>query len=346
MGNTPITGIVDSHWSNRRPASRTDEDWIATQSKKLDEFFRISKEIQARALVHGGDLFNQPKGQLIDRMVDQWLMEKFRKAPAPWFTIPGNHDLFGHKVDSLRSHPYGCLEKAGLITSVMWPNYALIGLDPVILITGKEFHADGPAAWLESLRDEETLIEWKTDISKEYGVPVFALALCHGFFGPYCGYQFGEPITSYDEIIDTGIDVVLAGHDHSLKGVQVLEDDDGSFKYIIEPGALLRGTIAEKDIGREPKMVSINFESNGHHEIELITIAHDAPEYVFNFDNQKKEKKRQEVEHMFIEECRRLQTKGTTIDVLLNFIETSGSVSSRVASLTKEYLLQAEGGDL
>src|SRR6516164_6843199 len=164
MGHTLVTGIVDSHWSNRRPVSRTDADWIGTQSRKLDDFFRISVELQAQALVHGGDLFHQPKGQLIDRMVDQWLMGKFRQAPAPWFTIPGNHDMFGHKVDSLKNHPYGCLEKAGLITSVMWPNYALVGSDPIILITGKEFHSDGPISWLESLRDEETLIEWKKDI--------------------------------------------------------------------------------------------------------------------------------------------------------------------------------------
>jgi exonuclease SbcD len=345
MGHTFVTGIADSHWSNRRPASRTDEDWIGTQSRKLDEFFRISKELQAQALVHSGDLFNQPKGQLIDRSVDQWLMEKFRKAPAPWYTIPGNHDMFGHKVDSLKSHPYGCLEKAGLITSVMWPNYALIGSDPVILITGREFNADGPVSWLESLRDEETLIDWKKDISRECGVPVFVLALCHGFWGPENGWQFGEIVTSYSEICGTGIDVVLTGHDHACKGIQQLENEDG-YQWVIEPGALLRGTIAEKDIGREPKMVVLDFESSGHHEFNLVTIAHDAPEYVFNFDNQKKEKKRQEVEHMFIEECRRLQTKGTTIEVILNTIESDQTVSSRVASLTREYLVRAEDGDL
>jgi DNA repair protein SbcD/Mre11 len=345
MGHTLITGIVDSHWSNRRPASRTDEDWIWTQSRKLDDFFRISAELQAQALVHGGDLFNQPKGQLIDRMVDQWLMEKFRQAPAQWFTIPGNHDMFGHRVDSLKNHPYGCLEKSGLITSVIWPNYALVGSDPIVLITGKEFHSDGPVSWLENLRDEETLIDWKKDVSREYGVPVFVLALCHGFWGAEGGWQFGEVVTSYTEICSTGIDVVLTGHDHACKGIQQIEDDDG-YKWVIEPGALLRGTIAEKDIGREPKMVIMDFDSAGDHGIRLESIPHDAPELVFNFDNQKKEKKRQEVEHMFIEECRKLQTRGTTIEVILNTIESDETISSRVAALTKEYLVRAEDGDL
>jgi DNA repair exonuclease SbcCD nuclease subunit len=341
MGKTTITGITDSHWSNRRPASRVDEDWIGTQSRKIDDFFRVSIELQAQALVHGGDLFNQPKGNLIDRVVDQWLMEKFRKAPAPWYTIPGNHDMFGHKVDSLKSHPYGCLEKAGLITSVMWPNYTLVGSDPIVLITGKEFHPDGPASWLESLRDEETLIRWKEDVQKEYGVPVFALALCHGFWGPANDWQFGEVVTSYCEICSTGIDVVLTGHDHACKGVQVIEDDDG-FKYIIEPGALLRGTIAEKDVGREPKIVGMDFESEGHHDFWLESIPHEPPELVFNFENQEKKKKRQEVEALFIEACRDLQAKGPTIEVVLNTIESNGSVSARVAMLTREYLTQAE----
>jgi DNA repair protein SbcD/Mre11 len=345
MSHTFVTGITDSHWGSKRPSSRTDENWIGTQSRKIDDFFRISAEFQAQALVHGGDLFNQPKGQLIDRIVDQWLMEKFRQAPAPWYTIPGNHDLFGHKLDSLRSHTYGCLEKAGLITSVVWPNYALVGSDPVVLITGKEYHPDGPVGWLESLRDEETLIHWKKDIQREYGVPVFVLALCHGFWGPENGWSFGEVVTSYCEVCSTGIDIVLTGHDHACKGIQQIEDDDG-YKYVIEPGALLRGTIAEKDIGREPKMIMVDFESGGHHDIKLITIPHDPPEFVFNFENQQKEKKRQEVENMFIEECRKLQTKGTTIEILLNYIETNGSVSSRVTALTREYLVRAEEGDL
>jgi DNA repair exonuclease SbcCD nuclease subunit len=338
-------GITDSHFTNKRPLSRTDDNWVATQSRKLDEFFRVSEEMQAKALVHGGDLFNQPKGSLIDRALDQWLMEKFRKAPAPWYAIPGNHDLFGHKVDSLKNHPYGCLEKAGLITSVMWPRYALVGTDPIVLITGKEYHPDGPATWLESLRDDETLINWKKDISQEYGVPVFALALCHNFWGPSNNWQFGETVTSYSEICSTGIDVVLAGHDHACKGIQIIEDDDG-FKWVIEPGALLRGTIAEKDIGREPKMVVMNFESGGHHDIYLWTIPHEPPELVFNFENQEKKKKRQEVEVMFIEECRKLNVKGQSIEILLNTIELEATVSSRVAALTREYLTMAEEGGL
>jgi DNA repair exonuclease SbcCD nuclease subunit len=271
-------------------------------------------------------------------------MEKFREAPAPWYTIPGNHDMAGHRVESLRNHPYGCLEKAGLITSVMWPNYALVGTDPIILITGKEFHPDGTASWLEALRDEETLIDWKSGISREYGVPVFVLALCHGFWGPENGWQFGEMVTSYCEICSTGIDVVLTGHDHSCNGVQVIEDEDG-FKYVVEPGALLRGTLAEKDIGREPKMIIMEFESGGHHNIRLESIPHEPPEQVFNFDNQRKERRRQEVEMMFIEECRKLQVKGTTIEVVLNTIESEGAVSARVASLTREYLTRAEDGE-
>jgi hypothetical protein len=346
MGHTLITGITDSHWTNRRPLSRIDEDWVGTQSRKLDDFFRISAEHQAQALVHGGDLFNQPKGQLIDRSVDQWLMEKFREAPAPWFTIPGNHDMMNGQIKSLGNHPMGCLEKAGLITSVVWPGYTLMGSDPIILITGKEYNPEGPTSWLESLRDGEELIYWKKDVEQRYGVPVFALALSHAFWGPTSGYQFGEPVTSYNEIIDTGIDVVLVGHDHSLKGVQILEDHDGSFKYVIEPGSLVRGTIAEKDVGREPKMVTMCFASDGHHEIKLITIPHDPPELVFNFEQQKKERKRQEVELLFIEECRKLQTRGQTLEVVLGMIESEATVSSRVVSLTKEYLLRAEGGDL
>ena len=345
MGRTIITGITDSHWSGNRPASRLDADWVGTQSKKIDHVFRLSVEHEATAIVHAGDVFHQPKGALISRSVDQWLMGKLREAPCPIFAIPGNHDMLGHRVDSLKSHPYGCLEKSGIITSVVWPNYTLVGQDPIILITGKEFHPDGPVAWFEELRDQGTIEQWKREISQEFGgVSVFVLALCHGFWGPENGWIYGDMVTSYCEICDTGIDVVLVGHDHSCKGVQVV-DDDGGPKWVIEPGALLRGTIAEKEIGREPKMVVMDFESTGHHQFSLVTVPHEAPEYVFNFENQKKEKKQEEVRNMFIEECRVLQTTGTTIEVILNTIEASSTISSRVAGLTREYLTRAEDND-
>jgi DNA repair exonuclease SbcCD nuclease subunit len=344
MGHTIIPGVTDSHWSDRRPASRTDPDWVATQSRKIEWVIQQALEMQAAALVHGGDVFNQPKGPLINRSVDQWLMGKLRSAHCPIFSIPGNHDMFGHNLASLLNHPYGCLEQAGIITSVVWPKYALVGIDPIVLITGKEYCPDGPTEWLESLRDEETLIQWKKEIAQEYGVPVFVLALSHGFWGPENGWHFGESVTSYCEVCDTGIDVVLVGHDHACKGIQVVEGEAG-IQWVIEPGALLRGTIAEKDVGREPKMVVMDFESSGHHNFQLVSVPHEAPERVFNFENQKKDKKREEIQNMFIEACRKLQTSGTTIEVILSSIESEGTISSRVAGLTKEYLLRAEDQD-
>jgi hypothetical protein len=296
MGSTIITGLCDSHWSDRRPASRTDPDWVATQSAKIDFLFDFSTYVEmggikgASAIVHAGDVFNQPEGKKIHRSVDQWLMGKIRKSPCPIFAIPGNHDMWGHTLSSLKDHPYGCLESAGLLTSVVWPNYALVGVDPVVLVTGKEFIPDGPVEWLEWLRDTQTLVQWKKDISQEYQKPVYVLVMTHGHWGADNGYAFGEPVTSYCEVVDTGIDVMLVGHPHCVVPSTWIESPDiGMIRIgdVIEEGKLEKdlNLRVSTDFGVENATKAFNFynqptikiktqfgfelEGVGHHRVRI-----------------------------------------------------------------------------
>jgi hypothetical protein len=346
---TILTSIADPHWCENRPSSRTDPDWIKTQAQKIENVFSVSSDIEIRgqkgasALLIPGDLFHQPKGPRISRRLDRWLSQTLRFSPCPILAIPGNHDMQNHHLDSLKNHPYGCLESAGLITSTIWPSYQLIGDDPIVLVTGKEFVPHGPRSWLDELREQESLIHFKKELSQQYQKPVFVVAMTHGYWGPQNGFYYSEPVVAYNEIHGTGIDVMLISHDHSCHGVQVVEGDKKEgFQYVVGSGALVRGTISEKDLRRIPRMAVIGLNPNGDHEIFLVDIPCRPIEEVFALEEKEKKRKLDDDELVFIEECRRVSCEVPTIEVILGSLMTQGVVSPRVSSLVKNYLLQAE----
>jgi hypothetical protein len=346
---TILTSIADPHWCEGRPISRTDTDWIKTQTQKIENVFNVSSEIEIRkqkgssGLLIPGDLFHLPKGPRISRRLDRWLSQTLRFSPCPIFAIPGNHDMQGHHLDSLNNHPYGCLEAAGLITSVIWPNYMLVGEDPLVMVTGKQFVPEGPGFWLQMLREEETLVHFKKELEQQHQKPVFVVAMSHGYWGSQKGSYYGEPVVPYSDVYGTGIDIMLISHDHACHGVNVVEGDRGAFQWVVGSGALVRGTISEKDLRREPKMAVLGLNSHGDHEIFLVTIPHLPVEEVFALEEKAKERKIKEEELVFIEECRKLDYKVPTIEVILGSLLSQGVTSVRVASLVKNYLLSAEG---
>jgi DNA repair exonuclease SbcCD nuclease subunit len=321
---------------------------VKTQVQKIENVFSVSSEITineqkgAVALLISGDLFHQPAGSKISRRLDHWLYQTLRFSPCPIITIPGNHDMQSHHLDSLKSHPYGCLESAGLITSCMWPNYFLVGNDPLVLVTGKEFTPEGPGYWLDELRDTQSLIYLKKELSQQHQKSVFVVAMTHSYWGENSGYHYSEPVIGYSQIHGTGIDVMLISHDHTCHGVQIVQESNGTLSYVVGPGALLRGTIAEKDVRREPKMAVLGMDSKGAHEIFLVTIPHRPADEVFDFEEKEKTKKRKDDDLVFIEECRKLNLTKPTMEVLLSSILTEGIMSPRIAALTRDYLLRAE----
>jgi DNA repair exonuclease SbcCD nuclease subunit len=346
MGITILNSLTDSHWSENRPSSRRDPDWISTQTGKIQFLFNFSRTVTIRgqqgaaAILHGGDLFHQPRGPLISRRVDQWLYQILRESPCPILAVPGNHDMQGHHLDSLENHPYGCLAASEVIFSAIWPNYFLVGQDPLVLVTGRQFVPEGAGPWLDELKEYRTLDTLKQDIQDQYGVSVYNVILSHAYWGEKGGEHYGEPVTAYGDIEGTGIDVLIFGHDHSCNGIHPVETDEG-FKYVVGPGAFVRGTIGETDLWREPKIVVLGMESAGHHEITLVSVPHQPADEVFNLDLQAQRKRKRDREMMFIEECRKIECKSPTIEVVLASMVDRNFISPRVIPLVREYISRA-----
>lgn len=345
---TILLGITDSHWSEKKPRSRKDPDFKQTQVNKLRHLFTLASKIKlpginqegASAIVHSGDLFHQPHGKLISRKLETFLIPVLKASPVPIYAIPGNHDMRAHRMESLEDHPYGVLVSDQTINQACWPTYHVVGSDPPVIITGQEFTSHGPKMWLNYLRETKELLKLKQQLSESTGNKVQVMALTHCWWGPTDGVNRGEPLIGYDNIKNTGIDVMMYGHPHTLDGVMQVQDDYGQC-FIVGPGAFIRGTLAEHDVTREPKIAIMVFKEDGTHEVKLVSVPHLPSDQVFDLERHKRVRREQEVETQFIQELSQVNTENQTLEQLLETSPSSGT-PLEVIALARQYILQAE----
>jgi hypothetical protein len=119
-------------------------------------------------------------------------------------------------------------------------------------VTGCGFRAAGPADWLQ---------DWMT---REVCLPAGRrLGMLHCHVGPQDGEQHGEPVVAYRRIAESGLDLCLVGHPHTYGGIHWETAPDGRPVAIVEPGALVRGTLAEHDVQRQPHIMVATFAADG-----------------------------------------------------------------------------------
>lgn len=346
MMATIILGIVDTHWSEKRPRSRKD-DFKKTQERKIQDLFRLASGISiagatgASAILHGGDMYHQPEGKLISRRLDTWLSSLLRNSPVPILTIPGNHDMKAHRMESLDNHPYGVLLANQVIKQVTWPGYQVVGTDPPVIVTGREFREEGPSAWLDWLSSSGELNNFKGGLKSSTGANVQCAAATHSWWGPVDTINRGQPVCSYNHLKGTGIDIMLYGHPHTCDGVMRVQDDSGQLS-VVGPGAFVRGTVAEHDINREPKVAILVFNSDGTRDVKLVSIPHESAEIVFDLERHNRVKREAEVEEKFVEECKKLGQTSKSLKEVLSAVDGKG-FPPNVFTLVRQYLTRAEG---
>lgn len=347
---TVIIGIADPHISDKKPRSRKD-DFIATQERKLRELLKLCSHIridgriqQAQALVIAGDLFTQNKGQLISRKLDNQLIRIRRESPCPWVAIPGNHDMMNDRLDSLETHPMGVMREAGLLEIVVWPEYTVVKGpkldDPRVIISGRQYTTDGPGRWIDYLAETGELRRLKQDLYlQDSSSKIMALLMTHSFWGSEDGINMGEPVVGHLRVRETGANVLLYGHPHTFDGEVKVQDREGQIS-IVGPGALIRGTLAEHDIYRQPKVVVMIFYADGTHKNLLVTIPHEAAEKVFDLERHERQKEEKQVQLRFIQELQNLNViKPTSKDI---FSKVEENTPRGVVTRAQQFITQAE----
>ena len=346
---TFIISLCDPHFSDKKPRSRRD-DFIATQRRKLNDVMKLAggfrwkdQLVQASAIAVGGDMFHQAKGRLISRSLDQALCSQFKRSPCPILAIAGNHDMDRDRLESLKEHPLGTLAASGLVKLVHWPDYVVIGgvADrPPVIVTGKQYVLEGPRSWLDMLRETQKLAELKAVVHQDYpNAPAQAFVMTHNFWGPVDAMFQAEPILGHHHAAGTGANVILYGHPHTFDGTTEVEDGDYHVS-VVGPGALIRGTIAEKDVRREPRIAITAFNEDGTHEVMFVKIPHEPAESVFDLEQHERVRRERTIQERFVRSLEELQTAQKKPEDIL--AQAERKVPMAVVTLARSYLTQAE----
>jgi hypothetical protein len=191
--------------------------------------------------------------------------------------IAGNHDVPHNRVDLARQSAFGALVASGTINPV-WNEPALIG--------------DGWVGGICYPVTEAAIRGWSQKIRERGLAGRPGVMMLHCFADMVGGDIFGEPSFPYLSLAQwlPEASVFHFGHDHQDKGVTRLGD-----KVFVQVGALLRGTLAEDQVSRQPKLVVVKthgaaplLDIPAQVEVEEIPVPIEPAEKVFDLAKREK----------------------------------------------------------
>ncbi len=253
--------VNDLHLASKGPSTRID-DWHATVQRKLDFVEQVALEQVVDVIGIAGDIFHQvtlayQAGRYAPMAQALATMKSWNKQ-AKVVVIAGNHDLPHNRLDLVRQTPFGVLMEAGVVQPVWGPETVLR-------------HRDG--SWIGGVSYPVT----------EEAVRAFAsvegpgILMLHCFANMDGGDYFGERVFSYVELrqMVPNVQVFHFGHDHKDHGVVMVGD-----RVFVQVGALLRGTLADDQVNRQPRLVVVDTDALMATQEFLVPI--EAPELVFD----------------------------------------------------------------
>jgi len=232
--------FTDDHKRGTTPVNRKD-NFPATLARKLKEVVEIAREEQVDYVLHGGDFFDVP-APAISVCAD--FLQIYQQFSVPVFTIPGNHDLFGHNIETLPRTMLGFAARLGLVR--------LLGREPLYLeknglrvqLTGQGYHFQ-----MDNRRRELDYMIEKKDCD-------YAIHMVHGMLLQRALFP-GASYTLIEQIWDTEADFTLVGHNHL--GFPDTEKDG---KYFLNPGALARLSNHRQEMTRPIQVLIIDLSGS------------------------------------------------------------------------------------
>lgn len=273
---------TDLHIMGRNPLYRKD-NYLETIKEKIKWINSYAESVDARGILCTGDIFDKPDTAY--GVLNNEIISLFKNSPVIWYTIAGNHDMFGYNPETLSRTPYQTLRESNGICSIDPHGY--IDTTPApggitrVEISGLNCNAQ---------------IDNREDKAWDYGgcLPpregrCIRIHMAHGFLA---NKDWGDKIahTQISEISDKiDVDILLCGHEHS--GFGIVEQNGTIF---INPGSVGRITSGVGDINRKPQIAEITIDEDGiSAKLVDIAVAKDADE-VIDYEKAKeiKEKKK------------------------------------------------------
>mgnify|MGYP003965298463 CR=1 FL=1 len=244
---------TDAHLAEQAPESRTD-DWAETILDKLVQVGEIASEVDADAVIDGGDFFHIKMPSRTPHKLIQRIAEVHANYPCPVYGTIGNHDVKYGDLDFLKESPLGVLfstgvfkrldENEGTVFQPM-PREAGRRLTMKVRVVAVPYH--GKSYDMNRL----------TTITK--GSEDYLVVVAHLLASQAGGEMFGaEDIVRYSDIANLDPDVWCFGHWHKNQGVAELGG-----KHFVNVGSLSRGALSEDELKRVPEVVVMRFDEEG-----------------------------------------------------------------------------------
>lgn len=238
-----ITGIQigDCHADDVAPSSRID-DYNEAFFRKIAEIRTFVEENNTQISLWTGDWFHKKDPWRVShRLVNR--LERELLAFPKWHTcysVVGNHDITADNIETLPKQPLYGLFQSGALTWIKEGMFVK-SEDLKVQISGADYspvldYGDRSLYKVERLPDAD-----------------FVIKLVHGFLLKPTEEWFvkdtTEGFTRMNDICHFGFDALFHGHRHDDVGVINV----GNVPFV-NYGALMRGSIAEMNIKRKPKI--------------------------------------------------------------------------------------------
>lgn len=256
----------DAHLADKPPRSRID-DWASAILDKLTQVGEIAREMEADAVIDGGDLFHVKSPSRNSHDLVRRVAEVHANYPCPVYLTPGNHDLKYGSLEYLAETPLGVLYESGVVRRLYDEHEADFvyispkstgGMHntPKVRVVGIPYH--GPDYEFNRF----------TTITK--GDEDWLIVVAHCLANPDGGTLFDkEDIISYSQLANLDPDIWCFSHWHKYQGIQEIAKD----KWAVNLGSLSRGSLSEDDLNRTPCCAVVTFGDDGvDFEVHPLTV--------------------------------------------------------------------------
>ena len=267
MAKLLITGDLQFRSSN--PLARKDS-FIEAITAKLYEIAELARQYVVDAVIIPGDVFDSAS-VAIPTIVH--LAKILKNFPCPVLTVPGNHDEFGHNLNSIPRTPYGLLERLEYIHN-LHNNCYFIATNLDFMITGHGFNTETDydlsqyAMSKEIIDDANAVCRTYQAKGREYSP--FYIHVAHGMLldeapGTQERFTFVSQLAEIPEELQPHI--LVCGHYHFGLDLQKVGKT-----LVINPGAISRVTAHVNEISRPIQVALLTVNSPEDYHAEFIPL--------------------------------------------------------------------------
>lgn len=306
----------DLHYTDKAPERRKD-DYYQTLRDKVQQALSIFAEERCDWVFQPGDFFDSPQ---VGNRVKADVIRMLKDCPFKVLACAGQHDIFGHSLETLPSSPLSVLQAADVVTLLGEKEFVLsVGnqntkcFQRKIAIYGASFGEEIPTP--ESLESLNILV-------------------IHRMIGNYPLWP-DQPLEDPRSFLRKypAFSVVLAGDYHYRFS------DRYQGRVIVNPGAVVRKTISKFDLELRPAVCILDLEDLSLKTIEL---KFQPVEEVFDLTRKPDAGKHNEALNAFVESLRNQNQIKTGWKVILSKVISERKPKQSVRDLIDKVLEEAK----